>query len=187
MSIDKAPKPANPVLIDRVLASLQDTLIEKLSWLDFAFGRAQRLVTKKENRDFYYPGIYTGAKEYKNVLPGEQNGNFCFFVVSDPQAVEYKQHQRNTLKSPFSLVFWYNLDKIYPDTNERRTEEIKLEILRTLTDAILTEGRITIATIFEQAENIYKGYSLKEIDNQFLMHPFAGLRIEGEIIVKEPC
>lgn len=187
MSINKAPKPANPVLIDRVLASLQDTLVAKLSWLDFAFGRAQRLVTKKGNVDYYYPGVFTGDKEYRNVLPGEHTGNFSFFVISDPQTVDYVQHQRNNITATFSLIFWYNLSKIYSGTNERKTEQVKAEILKVITEAILPAGRITVEKIYEQAENIYKGYSLKEIETQFLMHPFGGIRIEGEILVKESC
>lgn len=187
MSTNKAPKPANPVLIDRVLASLQDTLVLKISWLNFAFGRAQRLVTKKGNVDFYYPGVFTGEKEYRNVLPGEYAGNYSFFVVSDPQKVDYVQHQRNNITAKFSLIFWYNLSKIYPGTSERKTEETKAEILKVVTEAILPAGRITVESIYEQAENIYKGYSLKEIDNQHLMHPFAGIRIDGEILVKESC
>jgi hypothetical protein len=41
--------------------------------------------------------------------------------------------------------------------------------------------------VYERAENVFEGYSLDEVDNQFLMQPFAGLRITGELIVDEEC
>ena len=185
---DKAPKPKNPVMIDRVLACLQDSLVNNIGWIDYAFGRAQRLVTRIEHKDHYYPGVYIGGNEYLNVLPGQGLGNRTFFMVDDPQTIDFNQRRYNTIRSPFSLVLWYDLTTILKDTKERNTEEIKRQILRVLTDAVLPGGsRIELARMYETAENIFKGYSLKEIDTQFLMHPFAGLRIEGTLIYREEC
>ena len=39
----------------------------------------------------------------------------------------------------------------------------------------------------EGIKNIYRGYSLSEIDNQYLMHPFAGLRFDGILEFDEIC
>ena len=41
--------------------------------------------------------------------------------------------------------------------------------------------------IYELAENVYRGFTLDEIDNQFLMHPFGGFRFEGVLSVNQPC
>lgn len=188
MKIDKAPKLTNPVMIDRVLACIQDALIDRVGWLDYAFGRAQRLVTKREQRDHYYPGVYIEKNEYLNVLPGQGLGNRTFFMVDDPYTIDYNPRRYNTIRSPFSLVLWYDIRTILGASEERNTEEIKRQILRVLTDVVLPGGtRIELTRIYETAENIYKGYSLKEIDTQFLMHPFGGLRIEGTLIYREEC
>ena len=188
MKIDKAPKLTNPVMIDRVLACIQDALIDRIGWLDYAFGRAQRLVTRREQRDHYYPGVYIEKNEYLNVLPGQGLGNRTFFMVDDPHTVEFNPRRYNTIRSPFSLILWYDLRTIFKGTTERNTEEIKRQILRVLTNSVLPNGsRIEITRIYEQAENIFKGYSLKEIDTQFLMQPFAGIRIEGTLIYREEC
>lgn len=188
INIPKAPKPANPVLLDRVLAHLQDEFINKLGWLDYAFGRAQRLVTKRERKEHFYPGIYIGKNEYLNVLPGQNLGNRIFFIAEDPQQIEFTPRMYNTIKSPVSLILWYDLSSIYKGSNERNTEEIKQQILRVLTDTVMPSGsRIEPIKIYEQAENIFSEYSLKEIDTQFLMQPYAGLRIEMLVSYREQC
>lgn len=188
MKIDKAPKLTNPVMIDRVLACIQDALIDNIGWLNYAFGRVQKLVTQREHRAYYYPGVYIGKNEYLNVLPGQCLGNRTFFMVDDPHTIDFNPRRYNTIRSPFSLVLWYDLTTILKDTKERNTEEIKRQILRVLTNAVLPGGsRIELTRMYETAENIFKGYSLKEIDTQFLMHPFGGLRIEGTLIYREEC
>lgn len=186
--IDKAPKPANPVMLDRVLACIQDALIAKIGWLDYAFGRAQRLVTKQGQRETYYPGVYIGKNEYINVLPGQGLGNRTFFTVDDPQVINYTPRMYNEISAPVALICWYDLSSIYTGNTERNTEEIKRQILRVITELVLQTGaRFTPERIYEQADNIFKNYSLKEIDTQYLMQPYAGLRIEGTLIFKESC
>jgi hypothetical protein len=84
------------------------------------------------------------------------------------------------------------------------TEEIKDEIVRTLTGPGLIKssgGRLTLTKIYERFENIYKGYALEKIynnysykgngiqtiDKQFFMHPYAGLRFEFTLTTRELC
>lgn len=188
MNIPTVPKPENPALLDKVIVQIQDLLKLKLAWLDYSFGRAQRLVTKRDGKEYFYPGVHIGAGEYRNVLPDQSLGNYSFFTIDDPQPIEFFRNSFNTIKAKYSLVFWFNLDSIFAGSDDRNTEEIKAQILGILTrDLHLTVGTIDIESISERAENIYKGYSLKEIDSQFLMQPFAGIRFEGEIITREEC
>lgn len=187
--IPKAPKQNNPVGIDRIISHLQDELINKIGWLDYAFGRAQRLVTKRDRKEYYYPGVYVGRNEYLNVLPGQDLGNRVFFVVNDPSTInDYMLYRYNTIKTPVSLILWYDLTKIYRNTKDRNTEEIKRQIMRVITNMIVPDGaKIEMTKIYEQANNIFSDYSLREIDTQYLMHPFAGLRIDFTITYREQC
>ena len=187
-NLPRSPKPENPVMIDRILAYIQDELINRIGWLNYAFGRAQRLVTQREHKAYYYPGVYIGANEYLNVLPGQGLGNRTFFVVDDPHTIEFYPRQYNVIRSPISLVCWYSLLDIYPDSKERNTEDVKRQILRVLTDITMpVASRLDLAKIYEQAENIFRGYSLQEIDTQYLMQPYAGIRIDGTLLYREPC
>ena len=62
----------------------------------------------------------------------------------------------------------------------RDTESVKAEILHVLNGGFrLRSGSIDVTKIYELAENIYRGFTLDEVDNQFLMHPLCGLPLRG--------
>lgn len=194
----------NPVLLDKVIQDIQNSLKAQLKWLDRAFGRAYKLVEHRPYGDkFIYPAAYIGNSEYASLLPNDNFGNFCWFDIYDPQTVT--QVVQSTPQFSFSgaIVFWYNLNTIYADADVMYTEEIKDEIIRVLTTPGLIKqtGRLEINKVYERFENIYKGYSLEkiynnysykgdniqDIDKQFFMHPYAGIRIEFEMTTRELC
>lgn len=187
---DKAPFVDNPQLADKIFAYIQLGLVANLPWLDMAFGRAQKLVKKVGDRNFFYPSVYRGARgnDYVQVSPDSKIGNFSFFRLDDPQDFDWIPNQQSIYVSNFSLIFWFDFRKMPSGAAQRNTEEVKTQILQLLNGGIwLQDGNIKIKRIYEEAENIYRGYSLDEVDNQFLMHPFAGFRFEGELRIMQPC
>ena len=93
---------------------------------------------------------------------------------------------QNRLRAPFSLIVWVDMRKV-ENNDARNTEYVKEEILKTIRRAWIKQGAVEIGKVYQLAENVFQGYSLDEVDNQFLMQPFAGLRITGELIVDEEC
>lgn len=186
MNIPAVPKPDVPAFIDKVVVQIQDGLKAKLPWLNYSFGRAQKLVTLKDKQNYFYPGVHIGKGTYINVLPDQKLGNYSFIVVDDPQSVDFRPNTQNNVKVKYSIIFWFNLNKIFPGVQDRNTEALKEQIVRVITRELhLTTGRIDIRQIFEQPENVYKGYSLKEIDSQYMMQPYGGMRFEGEMLFME--
>lgn len=194
----------NPVLLDKVIQDIQKTLSQKLKWLNYAFGRAYKLVEhKSDGSKFIYPAAYVGNSEYASLLPNDNFGNFCWFDIYDPQEIIAAAQSLPQFVFSGAIVFWFNLDTIFPDADAMYTEEIKDEIVQVLTGPglIKNQGRLTINKIFERFENIYKGYALEKIydnytykgegiqaiDKQFFMHPYAGLRFEFDMITRELC
>lgn len=194
----------NPVLLDKVIQDLQQVLKDKLLWLDKAFGRSYKLVEHRPDGDkFIYPAAYIGNSEYASLLPNDNYGNFCWFDIYDPQDITAVTQSLPQFTFSGAIVFWYNLDSIFADSDVMYTEEIKDEVIKVLTTPgiIKTIGRLTISKIFERFENIYKGYSLEKvynnniykgdniqsIDKQFFMHPYSGLRVEFELTTRELC
>lgn len=201
----KVIKKENPVLLDKVIQDIQDALAEKLKWLNYAFGRAYKLVQFGSNGSkFIYPAAYIGNSEYASLLPNDNFGNFSWFDIYDPQEIEAVVQSLPQFSFSGAIVFWFNLNSIFPDADAMYLEEIKDEIVRVLTGPALiksTAGRLVLTKVYERFENIYKGYALEkiynnytykgediqEIDKQFFMHPFAGLRFEFNMITRELC
>lgn len=202
MSNTNAPVIKNPVMLDRVIGEIQNGLIANLPWLDVAFGRSQRLTKNMGGVKIITPNVYCGGwnghgeNDYIEVSPDAKIGNFSFFEIDDPHTITAGPWARE-IKSPFSLIVWFDLRTIYPnDITNRNTEYVKAQILKVLQGRAffqgypgwhLTNGRIVLNRIYERAENIYRGYTLTEIDNQYLMHPFAGFRFDGLLEYDELC
>lgn len=185
--MERIPIKENAALFDRVFGYIQTGLANNLSWLNFAFGKAERLVKNYNGKRVYSPNLYVGKNEYELITPDSGIGNYCFFTLDEPEDVTWEVGDNTYIKAPFSLIVWVDLRTI-EQTDERNTEAIKQDILRTLNGKIwMKEGYFQINRIWEKAENIFKGFTLDEIDNQFLMHPYCGWRFEGVIDVHTDC
>lgn len=191
---NNAPVIENPVMLDAVLGQIQSGLIA-IPWLDVAFGRAQRLTKNVRGRRIVTPNVFCGGwnghgpNDYIEVSPDSKIGNFSFFDIEDPQTIDAGPWDR-TVTAPFGLVVWFDLTRVYGEASNRNTEYLKAQVLRVLNGREgwhLTSGRVIVSRIYERVENIYRGYTLTEIDNQFLMHPFGGFRIEGTLTFDELC
>lgn len=178
-----------PVLIDRVLQHAQKTLKEKLSWLDYAFGRSYRLRGSISDDDWYeYPAAYNGNGEYVSLLPNDNLGNFSWFDIYDPQKIVTYTPSLPQCSFDGALVLWYDQSSIYDDSSVLHTEEVKDEILRVLTTPGFAgaDSRFEVSEIYERFDNIYKE-DLRYVDKQFFMYPYAGIRIEFNVKTKELC
>lgn len=194
----------DPVLLDKILQDMQKSLMNRLKWLNCAFGRAYKLVEHRpDGNKFIYPAMYNGNREYVSLLPNDNFGNFSWFDIYDPQKITEVVQSLPQYTFSGAVIFWYDLSSIYEDETVMHTEEVKDEIMRVLTTPglITTTGKLVINDIYERFENIYKGYSIEkiynnytykgegiqDIDKQFFMYPYAGIRIEFTLTTRELC
>lgn len=194
----------DPVLLDKILQDMQKSLMNRLKWLNRAFGRAYKLVEHRpDGNKFIYPAMYNGNGEYVSLLPNDNFGNFSWFDIYDPQKITEVVQSLPQYTFSGAIIFWYDLSSIYEDETVMHTEEVKDEIMRVLTTPglITTTGKLVINDIYERFENIYKGYSIEkiynnytykgegiqDIDKQFFMYPYAGIRIEFTLTTRELC
>ena len=184
-TIYKLPKQA--YLFDHIIQNLQDAL-GSLSWLNHIFGRSERLVQLKDGVRKYSPNVYGGKDNYISLLPDNTYlGNYCFFVLEEPQTISVPMQQLNRVRAPFSLIVWVDMRRVGASYDDRNTEKLKEDIIKTIRTAWVKKGGVTLNRIYERAENVFNGYSLDEVDNQFLMSPFAGFRFTGEFVIDEDC
>ena len=180
-------QPTRPYLFDKIIQNLQDEL-GGLSWLDHIFGRAERLVKMKNGARYYTPNVYRGKDDYIQLLPDNMElGNYCFFILDDPQTISLPMGLQNRVKTPFSLIVWIDMRQVGATYDDRNTEYLKEQLIKTIRRAWIKKGAVTLAKVYEKAENVFQGFSLDEVDNQYLMAPYAGFRITGEMQIDEEC
>lgn len=188
--VTKLPDITSPYLFDKVIGELQDALKKGLPWLNHSFGRVERLVKVIDGKRIYTPNVYKGNDQYAQLLPDDRLGCYSFFVLSEPQEMLNRMQTEIRIKAPFSLVVWFDLrrvEKVMNLPDQRNTERVKEQILSVLETAFPKKGSVTIQRIYERAENVFDGFTLDEVQNQFLMSPFAGFRFQGELIVTNDC
>lgn len=185
--LERVMKVNDPALFDTVIGNMQTELAQQLPWLDHVFGRAERLVKRVEGIRRFTPNVYVGRDEYLTLLPDQGLGNYCYFVMDEPEQVEWAVGERSLLTTGFSLVLWFDMRTV-EDKDERNTERIKADVLNVLNGGIwLRNGSYVLDNIYSRAENVFDGFTLDEVDNQFLMSPFAGFRIHGTITIRNAC
>ena len=184
------PNITTPYLFDKVIGEMQQALKNGLPWLQHSFGRAERLIKVIDGKRIYTPNVYKGNDQYEVLLPDDRMRCFSFFVLSEPQEMLNRVQNEIRIKAPFSLIVWFDLrvvEKVMQLPDERNTEQVKEQILGVLNTAFPKKGSFTVQRIYERAENVFEGFTLDEVQNQFLMSPFAGFRFYGELIVNNDC
>lgn len=179
--------------LDIILKEISRHLETKLPWLDVAFGKAERLVKEEKGRLQYFPAIYKGNKDYaKNdylgLFPDSKIGNFSFFWFPDPREIDWSSRAQSIIKTPISIIFWFDLRKVFETEIDRNKEGLRDRILGVLgKELFLSQGHLEINRCYDLSENIYREFTISEIDNQFLMHPYSGFRFDGILTFTQPC
>lgn len=202
MSIN-IPTKATPVLLDVILEQINASLKAQLPWINYAFGKSERLRRRKQGTKIgaflldksaiAFPAIYTGVGQqgYIQLLPDERNGNYSFFIIHDPQPIDnFQRNSFQTFKVKFSWILWYKFTPAIMPANEFRNKElVKLEVINAISSLsnVPDLKRMQVEGIEEDPEAIFREYTFNEIDDQFLMHPYSGIRVNGTLHYRSKC
>lgn len=183
--MERIPIISDPVLFDKAVADMQILLGAKIAWLDHIFGLAERVTRVIDGRQYNTANVYTGNDNYEQIEPSFDLGNFCFFYLRDPQ--DFSPYDKDGINTPISVIFWYDMRKVSSSPSERNREAVKAEILSVLRNAHLPNGTFEWSRLYEEPRNVFADFSYEHIDNQFLMSPFAGFRIDATLHTEIPC
>lgn len=176
------PTLADPQLLDLVLLEIRTKLAAQLTWVDNAYGKARLQRTVEQGREVKVPTVYIGQKDYMELLPDQHNGNTFFFDVEDGQDIVQIGVKVWEYKAKVGFVLWFNLRDIYPDDwQESSIENVKREVVNAFQGLRLVNSVLRIRKIWENSDNVYKGYTHKELKTQHRMHPFGTIRVDFEM------
>lgn len=176
----------NPVLAAEAIRDINDRL-RNVAWLDQVFGRAWRITREIRGRKYTEPCLYVGGgsgNEYETLVPSSDLGCYSFWLQNDPDTMGA---EAGYMLVDYSLVVWCDLRRCFEGVNRRDTENLKKDILAVLVEGGRADGVVTVKRVYEDAKNVFKGFTLDETANQYLMHPYWGMRVDVELRIDTPC
>jgi hypothetical protein len=179
-----APTIENPVGLDREIQRLQLLLLAQVPWLQLSYGKAYRGSRKQagSGKLLYYPEVYAGGREYRDVLPNDNVQAQSFFYPTGPVVNAAREPIANTLglTQAVDLICWANLERVHKGATHRIEHELLLDVLRVLNE----DGQVRMLRVFTTNEEIFRGFSLELVDaEKALRQPFAGFRVQLELSV----
>lgn len=183
------PTISNPVLLDKAIQTIQLKLAT-LSWLKKAFGRSYKAVELRDGISFNSPEIYTEDGEYLSMMPNDNVDSYCFFDVDDPQTIEDFEPNANaftTFKANVGIVFYWHLERVDSTKTYRFGEELKKDVLDILIRGLNGRPVVVVTEIYEEIDNVFRGYTIDPAKTQLFKHPWQGMRFDCELIFREEC
>ena len=181
---------SNPKLFDEAVGYIQASVAADNTlgaFFDNIFGIAERTVAMVQGRRYYTPSWYVGGLEYVGLLPDDKLGNYMFFTLDEPQEIEHEQGLQNRYRCGFNIIVWGRFTSASDPSGDRNREAFKSGLLRVIEGSWMKRGAFTLDTIYERAENVFQGFTTDEVDNQYLMQPYFGYRIHGELVISDEC
>ncbi|MCB0376143.1 MAG: hypothetical protein KDD04_09520, partial [Sinomicrobium sp.] len=178
------PSPA--VLLDQAAIAIGGRMKDAtygLPWITEFYGAIERRVKEREGVPYYYPAALADSTglEYIDMMPDALLGNYAYLDGTENQEVEFMR-SGSRVKYKVAIVFWFDLRDIYTgDAWKTKTlENVKQTALAWFETASFPEKiSLQIAGIKTKAEDIYRGYSVNEIGQQYLMRPYGGFRFDA--------
>jgi hypothetical protein len=179
-----APTLEDPVGLDAEIQRLQLLLRDELTWLQVSYGKAYRASRKdpaNPKKFLYYPEVYVGKREYRDVLPNDNVTSQSFFFPAGPAVNPGREPLPGTLglTQACDLIFWANLERIDNEAPHRFEHELLLDVLRVLNN----DGQARVLRAFTTNEEIFRGFSIELVPETVLRQPYAGFRIQLELSV----
>lgn len=189
--------PESPMNLDAYIGEMQRKFYSELNWIQWVFGRAWKMYQKRDGmgssegigRGYAYPGAIGPKGEYYNLFPNDEYSAYCFFSARDSAepatsfdagSGSYEPGQFNEWRQPVDLIFWYDQDAMknyFGNTDYPLTETLLAHVRKVLRYISF----YSITGVYYNPENIFDGYSLDYVNEQYIAYPYGGFRIAGQI------
>jgi hypothetical protein len=174
-----------PLGVDVQIQALQAELKSELVWLEYSFGRAfVGRSDQAKGKDYTYPMVYRGNKDYQDASPNDNLNSASFFVVDgDYSYDEYDINEPNKMSVPVSLIIWGDLKKISPDYDEHFGGILLQDVLR----VIRNNEEVKVNRISDNVQEVFKEFSVRDDVSALFYYPYFCYRISLEVATQEDC
>ena len=188
------PNPINPTLslkgIDKKIQAIQ--LLMNMTWLTKSFGLADRIVELRGDKNYIYPATFEGnSRDPIPMMPGDMWDAFCFWTKTNDAEFDFADNfppKNPLIKHKVSCIFYIDIKKVdattsYKETKSKIREDIFHFFNNVRIDGMLVATRFTDDDITE----VYKGFSIDQVDNKFMMYPKWACKMDFEISFRDAC
>lgn len=187
----KTPTVANLTLkgIDKRLQDISSHMTA-LTWLTYAFGLADRSVELRDGDAYIYPACYvSNTQDPINVMPSDNYKAFCFWTKEPEGKFDYNKGPAR-MYYDVSCIFYVNLERVDATANYKETKtKIRQDIL-TFFNREINKGVGVLrlkSIIDDDITEVYKDFSVDQIDNRFRMLPKYACRLDFELSFIQDC
>lgn len=163
--------------IDGAIHHLQAALTFKYPWMA-VFHRAYPFLewNVANTKGLKVPKVWSGGNEYMNILPNDfLVGQAFFFVTEEEKLTETHRQFGSEFNTEVSLIVWVNTSAIPGQTTGPSIAWLKKGIVDLLS---YSETVLKVEAMTDQdAGSVFDGWSIDDVDTQYLMLPYAGLRV----------
>lgn len=192
MTIPKPPVLQDARLIDKAISGIQSLLVSELTWLETAYGIAQKVPKEIDGRVSLAPMIYTGGfggDNYVSMFPDEHLKNYCWFDIDGLEQINQIDERGPLIfKAKLGIIFWCDLRNLYTveateqANNSRNVEAMVLEALK---KNPATLRGMKILSIGRSPREVYPFYSVPQSSQTKMIRPYNNFRINIEISYSE--
>jgi hypothetical protein len=189
VSLTNPKAPTLPVAtgFDAEIQRLQLLLAAKLPWLAVSYGKAYRASRREggmpKGKLLYYPQVYDGQREYRDVLANDNVQAQSFFYPTGPAVNPARETVPKSLgfTLPVDLIVWADLVKVDSTKDYRYEAELLQDVLRVLND----DGAALVGRVFTAYEDVFRGFSPEVVPERVLKAPYAAFRIAMELALTD--
>lgn len=166
--------------IDTQIEALRTTLYTSAL---FSSSYARTFKFREKNADNSIkisPSIVIEGNELKIIRPNDQDRGILFFYVKDKSSsLDFVSgSDSNWYNFQVDVICWFN-STLHQDW---KGLESSLHAIKKL---ISKESKFQIKSIFYEAESIFEGFTLDEVEKQYFCHPYYGCKISGTFDILE--
>jgi hypothetical protein len=174
--------------IDKKIHDIASHMID-IPWLSYSFALANRDVSFVDGKEYVIPTCYQdlNVKDPLSMMPSDLYQAFSFWT-KEPEA-KFDENSTRMLYQISCIVFC-DLRNIAPTNNFKLTKsKIREDLLRFFrTHENGGFGQLNITSIIDDdITQIYKGFTLSQIDNKFRMLPKYAIRLNFDFSFLHEC
>ena len=171
--------------IDSRIQTIQRAMAS-LSWLEYSFGLAERIVELKDEKEYVYPAAYeSGSLDPLSMMPTDAWDSFSFWTKSEEskfEKTENTQPMLSLMKYNVSCIFYMDFNDI---ATGRSYKEVKAEVIEEIFDFFsnvkLSGQLIPLRFVEDDITKVYEGFTIEQVDNLVKMYPKWACRMDFEL------